>query len=148
MVIKEHLPFLKAKVRLLQIRYTVHNRFKIKQHEVVTTTILHYVCIQLALHNSGCGLYKDSQCMWMEWLLKSEKVALMKSNETRNSCIYIRFCSLAVFMLWAHIIGSVGYWGCASSLLQSMWVATTTTATAGMEVESYKMRPQLVTLEE
>jgi len=71
-------------------------------------------------------------------------MALMNSNKTRNSCIYIRFCSLAVFVLWAHVIGSVGYWDCANSMLQSMCVAT---ATAGIEVESYKMKPQLITLE-
>jgi len=61
--------------------------------------------------------------------MKSEKVALMNSNETRNSCIYIRFCSLVVFVLWAQVIGSVGYRGCASWLLQCMCVASTPTAT-------------------
>jgi hypothetical protein len=84
----------------------------------------------------------------MDGLLKIEKFDVMNSNETRNSCIYIRFCSLAVCVLWAHIIGNIGYWGCACSLLQTMCVATTATATAGMEVESYKMRLQLFTLEE
>jgi hypothetical protein len=67
-------------------------------------------------------------------------MALIYINETRNSCIYVRICSLAVFVLWAHIILSVGYWGSASSLLQN-------TANSDMEVESYKMRPQLVILE-
>jgi hypothetical protein len=87
-------------------------------------TELHYVCsyIPVTLHNSSCGLYIDSQCMKIDWILKSEKVALMNCNETRNSCIYIRFCSLAVFVLWAHIIGHGGF---ATSLLQKMFVSTT-----------------------
>jgi hypothetical protein len=81
----------------------------------------------------------------MDWLLKSEKIVLMNSNETRNSCIHIRFCTLAICVLWAHIIANVGYWGCASSLLQTVCVAIATTATAGIEVESYKTRPQPLT---
>jgi hypothetical protein len=118
---------------------------------MVLNTVLHYVCIyiyilyiQLELYNSLCGLCKDSQCMWTDWLLKSGKMALTNCNETRNPCIYIRFCSLAVFVLWAHIIGSVGYWGYASSLLRNTCAAIT--ATAGKDVQSDRIKQQLVTL--
>jgi hypothetical protein len=85
--------------------------------------------------------------MWTDWLLKSEKMALMNCSETRNPCILIRFCIQAVFVLWAHIIGSVGYWGYVSSLLQYMYIAITLIATAGKDVQSDRIKLQLVTLE-